>query len=326
MAIDISGLQKYTQLYPEIIGKLTNKETALGLFVPHTGFNPGPVRLRLFEAEGTLGNCCVTPDANSTFTEIETEVSCIMSGNEFCIEELAQHFTDLQFRYTTGRESAGSLEELIMNQELSAVAKSIDKLIFHGDVDKADENLNKIDGLLKLARTKGAHQVAINSGNIYMAMQAIVSAIPYEVYDMERVAVMVGRDVYNKYKQAWVGMNQFHYNPGNSSFDTIEIPGTDVQVIPVRGLDGTGIAMATSLNNIHWLTNLEDDHMTISWNYSDYHQKYFWRLKFLLGLTFGFYDYVVVADIDSSVLSAGISYDVNRFNNPLMVSNDGTFA
>lgn len=317
MAIDISGLTLLAQRSPEIIGKLLNRETVLRMFQPHEGYNPGPALLRLYEGGGDLGPCCEIPEGSGEFTEVLTQVACILSGNEFCEQDLARYLNDLSFRFTAGAENIDStLEELITDQELAKIALNIDRLVFQGDTTSPNNNLNRIDGLIKLARENAdpANVITIPAtADIYSAIQQIIMAIPVEAYDQGDIAILVGRDVAKAIQAALVGNDMFNYNPGSRGvYDPIAWPGVaGVSIIPTRGLDGTNTIIATPLNNIHWLTNLTDDYMALDWDYSKYHQRYYFRTKFLLGLAFAMYDNVVLATFPAAVLTNGSSTAVS---------------
>lgn len=317
MAIDISGLTLLAQRSPEIIGKLLNRESVLRMFVPHEGYNPGPALLRLYEGGGDLGACCEVPEGSGEFSQVQTTVACILSGNEFCEQDLATYLNDLNFRFTAGSESLdGTLEEMVTDQELAKIALNLDRLVFQGDTTSPNANLNRIDGLIKLARENADPDNVITipaTSNIYAAIEQVIMAIPVEAYDQGDIAILVGRDVAKAIQAALVGNDMFNYNPGSRGvYDPIAWPGVaGVSIIPTRGLDGTNTIIATPLNNIHWLTNLADDYMTLSWGYTEYHQLYYFRTKFLLGLTYAIYDNVVLATFDAAVLTNGSSTAVS---------------
>lgn len=314
MALDITGLQQYVQDSNILLGKLINRDSVLRLFEAHDGHFPGQSVLRIYTAGGDLDDCCTVPTGSGSFEQVLINVACILSGNEFCLEDLAKYIRDAGMRFTAGRESAGSVEEVIMNQELAKVARNIDKLVFQGDTTSADTNLNKLDGLIKLAENSAdTVKVTITEGNAYTAIQQILLSIPVDAYDLGDIAILVGLDVAQALQGAFVAKNFYNYQFNERGlYDYLMFPGYgNVRIIPTSGLNGTGRVIATPLNNIHWLTNLQDDYQTASWNYTEYHQLYYWRIKFLLGVGFGIYEYVVIADVDQDVISAQPSFPVS---------------
>lgn len=313
--IDISGLTLLAQRSPEIIGKLLNRDTVLRLFAAHEGYNPGPAILRLYEGGGDLSECCTIPETAGEFSEVNTTVACIMSGNSFCELDLAKYLNDLKFRFTAGSENIGErLANLIMDQELAKVALNLDRLTWYGDTTSADPNLNKIDGLIKLATNNlpANQQITISDGSLYEAFQNIIANIPLSAWDhSSTVDIFTSLTVGSALKTVLINLNLYHYNPGTygDPYETFSFPGYgNVNIIPTRGLNKLNPndperIIVTPRSNIHWLTNLADDYMTLDWDYTKYHQLYYWRIKFLLGLTFGIYDDVLLVTLNPSVLT-----------------------
>lgn len=307
MAIDVSNLTLVPQRQAEIIGKIIRRETILPRFMAHNGYNPGPALLRIYEGGGDFSDCCEVPESGGEFLEVPTTIACIQSGNEFCEADLARSLNDFEFMFTAGNEQIdGRLEDLFTEQELAKIAINIDRLVFQGDTASSDNNLNKIDGLIKLATNSPlTTKVNITTGNVYQAIAQIIADVPVEAYDMGDIAIIVGRDVAKNLQAYLVAHNLYHYNPGDRGpYDPLVIPGiAGVTIIPNRGLDGTNRVIATPLQNIHWLTNLEGDHMTLNWGYTEYHDRFYWRLRFILGINFGIYENVVIATVSADVIN-----------------------
>lgn len=326
MAINITALQETVNTWPEILGKLTFRQSILGLFVPHTGALPNQTyRWRFIDAQTVLGDCCADSDSPATFTEKETQVTCIADRSIYCELDLAAVADSM--RFTAGMENAGSLEQLITDQHLASLSKAIDDLVWNGDTDLTG-NRSKIDGLLKQA-DNDASSIKLNftTGNIYQALRAIALAVPAEAYDYGTIGIFVGREVFNAFSFALLDQQNRYVQPaGNIDLQTgngvqrLNIPGVaGIQLIHARGLDGTNRYLATPINNIHWVTNLMEDHVTLKWFYDEWHERYKWYVKFILGVTFGFGEYVVTGTIDSAVTTAPITFGVTVLNDPLNV-------
>lgn len=307
MAIDISAIKDYVQDYPTVIGKMIKRETVLPLFVPHTGAIPGIYRFRLFETTANFQSCCTIPTGNSKLETRDTEVVCIEDGDEYCETDLAQVIRDARIRFTAGNENAGAVEELIVDQQLAVTAEALDMLIFQGDKTNADNNLNRIDGLIKQAIDKGAKQVDITSGDIFAAFQRIILSITKRTWSRGVIGIFVGDEVFAALTAALINKDLYHFNPGTFDLGTtsyITFPGySNIRIYGTRGLNDTGYAIVTPLNNIHWITNLENDYMSLSWNYTEYHQKFYWRLKFILGILFGLIEDVLLVEISDDVIT-----------------------
>lgn len=316
MAIDISNLTILEQRSPEIYGKFVRENLVLRYFVGHTGYNPGTASIRLYEAAGELGECCTHPDNGGTFDERKTEVVCIKVGFEFCQNVLSEALNDFQFRYTAGGESVPtSLEQLFAEQELAKVAQRINRLVFQGDVASADNNLNKLDGLIKQgeANAPAANVFTSTAPNLYSAIVELISRFDPYGYDMGGYDIYVPRAAGVALRTWMISLNNQYISIGTQGVnDEFDFPGyAGIRIIPTSGLDGTNKIIATPRTNVHWLTNLENDWLTYKWDYNNYHDVWFWYLRFLLGVTFGWYDYVYVMTITDAQLTAPIGFPVS---------------
>ena len=73
---------------------------------------------------------------------------------------------------------------------------------------------------------------------------AVYNAIPAKV--LEGASILIGADKFREFVQAMVEKNFYHYD-GKHVDNEIMIPGTNVKLIAVNGLNGTG---KTTLFNI----------------------------------------------------------------------------
>jgi hypothetical protein len=318
--IDVTGVECSFQDIGEIFGKLTREESVLRLFRVHTGFVPGEGRLRFYTAGSNLGNCCEDRNGTGEFSQKLIPVECISVGNEFCLADLKCVLQDLNnIRFTAGNESAGSLIDLFVNQELANTSFNIDRLVFQGDTTSGDPNLNKLDGLIKQATnaTDSIKLGQITTGNILDAITRVIAAMPVQAQRFARtnggIDVFIDPNVAFNLHTGLVMLNQYNYNPGSYEIDgIIRIPWlNNVTIYPTDGLEGTNTIIATPIANIHWLTNLENDYLTAYSDYSYYHKRFFWDIQFLLGVGFGFDEWVVIATYTDAVAQAAVSFPVS---------------
>lgn len=312
MAINVSNLTTVPQRRQEIFGKIVRRDTILNWWQVHDNYNRGPALWRIYTAGGDLKECCNQEDGTAEFTEVLVNIACIMKRNQFCGEDLQEKLNDFEFRVTAGGESIDRmLVDIFTEQELAFLSKQIDILVAQGDTTSANPNLNKIDGLLKQARTNGI-VVTPTANNIYAAIIELVRSLPADAYDMGTINVYIPTDWSQILQLGLVGMNYFHYNPGTAGiYDKFTLPGiADVEIVPWRGLNGTNQMFATPRNNVHWFTNLRNDHLTIDWDYSKYHQEWYYYVKFLLGVAFAIPDYVAITTLTTEIINGRIGLPV----------------
>lgn len=315
MAIELSVLQDYAKLYPELFTKHIYRPSVLQFFQLHEGVDPGKIIIPLYNDDTNLHDCCSTPDDTDTIDTKEIVAACIQARKEYCETDLAKILRDGTMRFTAGQESAGELARIISEQSMYSVQRKIDRLVFNGDVDSSDQNLNKLDGLVKQA-TEATDSVKLNitTGNIWSAIYSVVKAIPTGAYDLGNVIVFVPKEVESVWQMTLIERNLYNYNPSNISvtdgYTRQYVPGFgNITIVGVQGLKGQIIA--TPEANLHALVSRQGDNTTYKWGYNEYHERYYWYLKFVLGVTFGLTEYVVVADVSEDVINAAIGLPVS---------------
>lgn len=326
MAIDLTGLQEYVELYPELIGKLMNRDSILQYMVRHLGATPGKYRYRLWEPKSNFGPCCRIPTGSSRGEEREAEVVCILDGDEYCETELNDLIRDSSQKWGAGRERAPKVEAIITEQQLISTQLTLDKLVVLGDTANTDNNLNRTDGIVKQGKLDDNSNVIQLDGTSGLQMVRTLVA-QYLKNPNARlfgdINIFVGTDVAGLIQFELPGLNLYHYNPGTlSEFTPFALPGiAGVRIIPTYALDGTGIMFASPENNLHWLTSVADDHMTMTWDYENYHRLYFWRIEFLLGIHVAFPEYCYIGEFDNDALVvAALATRVYVENDPLRVT------
>lgn len=310
MALDISTLQEFVKLNPGLLTKLVRKQTIvqrLSDIKKYPNSDPGPYKWRVFEPISNPGGCCRVPTGNSKVTERITDVICILDGDEYCETDLSQILRDGTMRYTAGMESAGSIEQVITEGQISAFLIFLEKLIFLGDVDASPEDFkgqNLYDGLIKIATNEGT-VINATDGDIYDVLSSSIGQLPVDARKQGRIGVFVGEE-YGDYLQAsYIKRNWYHFNPGTyDAYSDNRLFGFgNITIIPTPGLTGTNKILITPINNIVYFTDLEGDKETLDWDYSKYHQLYYWRIKDIFGIDLAIPEWAIVVNVDPDVLT-----------------------
>lgn len=313
MAIDISSLEQLPILDPNLVTRKIYEDTILNRINIEvvTGATPGPYRFRIFDPVAHLSKCCQPYNGNSNVTEKDLEVICFKDGQTYCETDLAQIIRNTDFRFTAGKETAGSLEMAITEGQMAAFLEAVDKLTFQGNTTSSDPNLNLYDGWLKQARDNGGTVITADTGNLYDAIINGFLALPEDALKMGQIAIFVPERYGLMFRLALTSLRLFVDNPKND----LNVPGlgNDVVIIPTRGLTGVDSMLVTPLRNLRYLTNQKADLNTFEWKYivdkdGDY---YIWRVKAIYGVALIFEDWSVVVDVDPSVLTNPIAIPVS---------------
>ena len=128
----------------------------------------------------------------------------------------------------------------------------------------------------------------ITAANVVAATEGIYKAIPAEVMAKGDVSIFVGYDWFRLLVLAYRALNMFSYNPQDANFEGFILPGTNVKIEPVNGLNGTGDAFAISLSNMAIAVDLEAEETNYKLWYSEDNNDVRFRAEFKLGVDVAF--------------------------------------
>ena len=136
---------------------------------------------------------------------------------------------------------------------------------------------------------------AITASNVISIVDGMSSVVPTNILAMEDLHLFVGYDLYRTYALALRNANLFHYTGAENQGEDYSqmIPGTNIRIVAVRGLNGTNRAFLTSASNLYFGTDLLSDSEEFQIFYSNDYDEVRFRAKWKQGVQFAFPDYVV---------------------------------
>ncbi len=216
-------------------------------------------------------SCGFNASGLTSFTQRAVTVGKIKVNEALCMK-------DLESKYLQKALPAGSkydtmvFAEEFTNRKAEKIAAQLEKALWQGDTGSVDVNLNKFDGLIKLINAAGGTVVNANSvalhgvvetsitdANVISIFDDIYKAIPAEVIDKEDIAIFCGMDVFRTYTVKLKSSNLFHYKYDEAANGQFFLPGTNVRVIAVQGLNGTNDIVASRISNFYIGTDLLDE-------------------------------------------------------------------
>lgn len=215
----------------------------------------------------------------------------------YCERELLDKWLGYEVRVKAGAETM-PFEEAFINEVIKNIAEKVEVAIYQGDTASSTNNLKYFDGLLKILNAEaGTIDVNAASQTTQMAkIMAVYAAIPETAFSRGDVAILVGMDTFRAFTQELIKDNLYHYNLGAPEGELV-LPGTNVRVIGVNGLNGTNKVIAASLRNLFFGTDLMNDMETFDFWYSKDNQEFRLVVKFNAGVQVGFPDEVVLGAI-----------------------------
>jgi hypothetical protein len=183
-------------------------------------------------------------------------------------------------------------EEEFVNAVLDNVRAKVETAIWQGDKASDNGNLNKFDGLIKiLGDAEGVVDVTLAKTDVYADVMAVYNAIPVKVLD--GASILCGADKFREFVQAMVEKNFYHYD-GKPMDNEIMIPGTNVKLIAVNGLNGTGKMVAGQLDkNFFYGCDLMNDEEKFEFWYSQDNREFRLAIEFNAGVQVALPDEIV---------------------------------
>lgn len=242
------------------------------------------------------GGSCGWDDAGSqTLSQRIIKVGKLKVNMSFCEREMLSKWMGSEVRVAAGAESL-PFEETFTRELINSINEAVETAIYQGDTASSNANLKHFDGLLKiLGAEAGVVDVdAASESTAFDKVREVYYAIPEKAFTRGEVVILVGMDTFRGLVGNMVDKNLYHYNPGAPEGEVV-LPGTNCRVIGVNGLNGTKKAIAASLKNIYFGTDMLNDMETFKLWYSDDNQEFRLAVKFNAGVQVAFPDEVVLA-------------------------------
>ena len=212
-------------------------------------------------------SCGFSASGTTTFTNRTLSVSPIRVHESLCPKTLENTYLQLVLPNGSNPKSI-PFEQQFTDLKAGLIAQNLERAFWQGDQSSGDNALARFDGLVKIIGNASGSTIAANSSafmagapysasggitvsNVSPIMQGIFRAIPAALLDKPDTVIMCGIDTFRTYQLALTNANLFHYNTdaSNSNFEIV-IPGTNIKVIGVNGLNGTGRIYALRTSNM----------------------------------------------------------------------------
>jgi hypothetical protein len=304
MALSFSGISAYTK--QEIAPLLTEAVFAAktqsliksgGILLPKTKSSVAVPKLAT-NANFQLDACGWDPSGTTTLSQATVTVGKIKLEETICPKDFEAYFSQEALKAGSTYEDFGwaDFQAKFTEQKNKMIAKQLEVGLWLGDTDSASENLKRFDGLIKIidagspvnanvsGYVSGGPISQITATNVVSVLNAVYKAIPVEVIDADDLKVFVGNDTYRLAVMAYQALNLYNYKVDGDASQTFIIPGTNVELVAVNGLNGTGDVYATTLSNIAMAFDLEAEEENYKIWYSQDNNEVRYRVAFKLGI------------------------------------------
>ena len=303
MAIDVTKLPAYTEehrlplLRNAVVGNRTAQEFNL-----YTGVK-GKTALNLLNTTVTFGDgssCGWNEAGKSEMSQRTIEPGYIKVNQSFCDKALLKTWANYSVRIAAGQKTL-PFEEDFMAGVIDAIKANLEKAMWQGDTSSGDANLNKFNGMIKIltdASVAGTYTVQ-DSDSVSTIINKTYALIPSAAYEKGEVVMFVGYDTYRAYIQELIANGNLvitNVVQDVAMPTSVLIPGSNVRVIPVGGLDNQKVkAVASYRDNFIYGVDLTGDEEKLDMWYSQDNREFRLAVEFLAGVQVAYPDLVSVA-------------------------------
>jgi len=249
------------------------------------------------------GGCGFSNSGTTNLTQNDLEVCPLKVNESICLDTLEQYYTQTLMQPGSYNTQI-PFEQLYVEEKTEQISALIDDLIWRGNTATGVGNLALCDGFIRLADVTYSGSVvdgnpsnytAITAANIIAIVDDAVNAIPANIVDQDDLYLYCGYDFYRTYATALRNANLFHYTGAEDQGQQFSqmVPGTNVRMIAVRGLNTSNKFFISSKSNMFFGTDLLNDYENFELWYSLDNQEVRMAAKWKLGVNAAFWDYVV---------------------------------
>tara|TARA_R110000796_G_scaffold171070_3_gene288055 strand:+ start:17482 stop:18405 length:924 start_codon:yes stop_codon:yes gene_type:complete len=302
MSLNVSGLSVYTDENKlELIKKsLLEGRTMEFITVQPDIKSSATINIIDSTLVGQAGSCGFNPDGTTALTQRAISVTPIKVNESICLDTLESYYTQKMMNPGSYNESI-PFEQIYAEEKAGKISAMLEDIIWKGDTALTG-NISLANGLLKLIDSEGtvvdgnvAAETSITAANVIDIVDGMIGVVPADIIDKDDLVLFLGYDTYRTYAKALRDANLFAYTGAeNQGGDFIQmVPGTNVKVVAVRGLNGSQRLVLSTSSNIYAGVDLLSDSEDFKIFYSNDNDEVRFIAKFKIGVQVAFPDFVV---------------------------------
>lgn len=214
----------------------------------------------------------------------------------FCDKVLLKTYANYLVKIAAGQKTMPFEEDFIAGVIENVKAK-LETMIWTGSVSGGDA----FDGIeTVITGTSFVPVTYQSSDSVTTIVNATYAAIPSAAFNKGQVVMFMGSDMYRTYIQELIANGNLVITTGLNDVampDSILIPGTNVRVYGVAGLDGTGDVYASYQDNFIYGTDLQGDDEKFDFWYSQDNREFRLAIEMAIGVQVAFPDMLVKASL-----------------------------
>lgn len=297
MAVNLTSLTQYVdQERLPLIRKAVVGNRSAQEFYLMTGVK-GSTALNLLDTEVVFGDgstCGWTDAGSSKLSQRVLVPGAVKVNMSFCDKAMLKYWMNYDVRVAAGQKNL-PFEEDFVNGVIDGVKAKLEKLMWQGNTPT-----DAFDGIIKIAEaaTLAATVTYATGATVSSIVKDVYDKIPTAAYSKGEVVMYMGSDMYRKYIQELIANGNLVITNAMNDVpmpDSILIPGTNVRVIGVAGLDTVGKVFASYKDNFVFGTDMAGDDEKFELWYSQDNREFRLAIEFTAGVQIAYPDLLVEA-------------------------------
>lgn len=309
MSLNVAGLTAYTNenlIALMKIGILRGRTADLIAVQPGIK-SSAAINLLNSTLVAQAGSCGFNPQGTTALTQREIPVCPLKVNESICLDTLETYYTQTMMK-------AGSynteipFEQIFAEEKAEKIQALVEDLIWKGDTTGSG-NLALCDGFIRLFTALGfggtgvingnptgiTVATGITSANVVSIINGMLALQSTDTLDLEDNYLFVGYDVYRLYAAQLRTLNLFHYDGADNQEANymMYVPGTNVRIVAVRGLNSTSKLVLSPASNLVLGTDLLSDYENFSIWFSEDNDEVRFKAKWKQGVQVAVPGYVV---------------------------------
>ena len=306
MSFNVASLTNYVnEQSTDLISRLYFEKTSSDYFTLQAGVKKTDalhlLAVTAFPQDGS--SCSATASGDVVFTNRDITVGQITYFSGFCMKDLIPKYTQILLRAGNAETEDMAFEAEVADSIIKTIMEHNEVADWQGDTASGNVYINRYDGLIKIidaattavdGNTTSATAITSGaSGNVDSLVNAMANARPAKVKSALNQVLFVGQDTFDKYVDTLNAKNLFNVDATSWANYSVSIPGKNITLVGVVGLDGTDRMFLGTQENFFLGFDLQNDEEEFDMWYDKKDDKVYYRVKFKRGLQVAYPDEIV---------------------------------
>ena len=306
MSFNVASLTNYVnEQSTDLISRLYFEKTSSDYFTLQSGVKKTDalhlLAVTAFPQDGS--GCSPTASGDVVFSNRDITVGQITYFSGFCMKDLIPKYTQILLRAGNAETEDMAFEAEVADSIIKTIMEHNETADWQGDTASGNVYINRYDGLIKIidaattavdGNTSAATSITSGaSGNVDTLVNNICNARPAKVKSAANQVLFVGQDTFDKFADTLNAKNLYNVDATSWANYSVSIPGKNVTLVGVVGLDGTDRMFLGTQENFFLGFDLQNDEEEFDMWYEKKDDKVYYRVKFKRGLQVAYHNEIV---------------------------------